>query len=148
MKKCWKMNAKIVNLPSIVGNKLSFNKMLETQLAQLVVINMSFKHGNFLCLPKTFAKFSVVITREENPLMVRHIPMWLQRRQLRKTRLMRHKKRSYQHKMTTSNSIKDGSTWVLHHQQFERFAELGDQSVCNPVIIVEDIFTMIRDFFI
>lgn len=100
------MNAKIVNLPSIVGNKLSFNKMLETQLTQLVVINMSFKHGNFLCLPKTFAKFSVVLTREENPLMVRHIPMWLQRRQLRKTRLMRHKKRSYQHKMTTSNSIK------------------------------------------
>ena len=75
MKKYWKMNAKIVNLPSIVGNKLSFNKMLETQLAQLVVINMSFKYGNFLCLPKTFAKFSVVITREENPLMVRHIPM-------------------------------------------------------------------------
>lgn len=71
----WKMNAKIVNLPSIVGIKLSFNKMLETQLAQLVVINMSFKHGNFLCLRKTFAKFSVVITREENPLMVRHIPI-------------------------------------------------------------------------
>jgi hypothetical protein len=36
---------------------------------------MSFKHGNFLCQPKTLANFSGVITREENPLMVRHIPM-------------------------------------------------------------------------
>ena len=56
------INAKLDDFSSAIKNQLSFNKMLETQLAQLVAAIPSFEKGRIPGKPKEFMETTNLIT--------------------------------------------------------------------------------------
>ena len=61
------INSQIESLSSAVKNQLSFNKMIETQLAQIVVAIAIDSHGKILAQPKnSIENVKAVTTRGGN----------------------------------------------------------------------------------
>ena len=58
------INSKIEDLPPFVKNQLSFNKMIETQLAQIAAAILVNNEGKIIGQPKnSFEKVNAVSTR-------------------------------------------------------------------------------------
>jgi len=56
------INAKLDDFSSAIKNQLSFNKMLETQLAQLAAVIPSFEKGRIPSKPEEFMETANLIT--------------------------------------------------------------------------------------
>jgi preprotein translocase subunit Sec63 len=68
------INSKIEALSSSIKNQLSFNKMIETKIAQIVATIPSDNNGKILGQPiNSLENINTVTTRGVNPLVIHQI---------------------------------------------------------------------------